>query len=144
MKTTFKAMLFYLVMAAVVLTGCPTELDDDVSVNSNGGTTVTIRIRNGGGNALTIQDLAWYRLTFSGGPAHYPVNIDSGTSTTVFLSNGRYTISATAYSQAIGEGGTAVASGSISVTLSGGAVTSNNGVVPPIVLRSLTGAGEGG
>jgi hypothetical protein len=81
-KTTFKAMLFYLVMVAVILTGCPTESGDDGSGNSNGGGRVTIRIRNGVGNARTIQppatELAGYRLTFSGGPAHDPVNIASG------------------------------------------------------------------
>ncbi|MDR0688767.1 MAG: hypothetical protein LBG08_00660 [Spirochaetaceae bacterium] len=40
MKTTFKAVLCYLVMAAAIFTGCPTETGD-------GGT--------GGGGSLTIS-----------------------------------------------------------------------------------------
>jgi hypothetical protein len=143
-----RAFAGVLILAGLLLAGCLNPLNPPSSIrtsdNPAGGGLVSIHI--GGdesANARTVQPaaLAGYRLTFSGGPAHDPVDITTGTSADVYLADGIYTITATAYKAGgtIGNSGDAVASGSVSVTLSGGAVTSNGGVVPPIILRPESG-----
>jgi hypothetical protein len=97
-----------------------------------------------GGNARTVQPaasaLAGYQLTFNNG--HEPVDITVGNSADVYLADGQYYITATAYKAGgqIGNDGDAVASGFISLTLSDGSV--DGGVVPPIILGP-TGTGNG-
>jgi hypothetical protein len=89
--------------------------------------------------ARTIQPetnaLAGYRLTFSGGPSHEPVDF-TGNHVDIYLADGSYIITATAYwaGGTVGDAAHEAASGAISVTLSGGLVTSNGGIVPPIIL----------
>jgi hypothetical protein len=116
------------------LAGCLNVLDPP-NVRERDG---LVRIEIGGGQVRTVQPsasaLAGYRLTFSGG--HDPVDITGGTSAEVYLADGTYTITATAYKAGgqIGNAGDVAASGSIAVTLSNAVVVSNGGVVPPIIL----------
>jgi hypothetical protein len=110
-----------------------------------GGTGGNTGGDTGDANARTVQPaasaLAGYRFTFSGG--HEPVDVTTGNSVEVYLADGTYTITATAYKAGgtVGNSGDAAAQGSISVTLAGGAVTGNGGVVPPIILGPISGTG---
>jgi hypothetical protein len=130
-----------LILAALLLAGCHNPLNPPHTAAPAGG---LVRIVIGGGTARTVQPaaeaLAGYRLAFSGG--HDPVDIATGNSANVYLADGTYTITATAYKAGgqIGNDGDAAASGAISVTLSDGSV--DGGVVPPIILGPLTGTGS--
>jgi hypothetical protein len=128
--------------AAFLIGGCSNLFEPPGSGgkgNTAGGSLVRIVI-GGESPARTIQpgtaDIAGYRLTFSGGPAHAPVDITEGNSANIYLADGTYTITATAYKAGgtIGNAGDKAAEGSISITLLEGAVTSNGGVVPPVIL----------
>jgi hypothetical protein len=145
-----------LVLAGLLLAACANPLNppEQVRDDTAAGGLVRIYVGNaGGGEARTVQPavdaLAGYRLTFTpgeGGAIHDPVDITGGNnSTEVYLADGTYTITATAYKAGgeLGNEGDAVALGSVAVTLSGGEVTSNGGVVPPIILEPLgTGSGD--
>jgi hypothetical protein len=123
------------------MAGCFNPFDSpqkEPSPDIPAGGLVSIRI-GGDGNARTVQPVLEnpaYRLTFSDGPAHDPVDIESGNEADVYLVDGTYTITATAYRAGgtIGNIADAAAEGSISVTLSDGVVTSDGGNVPPIIL----------
>jgi hypothetical protein len=130
--------------------GClnPLQTPDTGDTGSQeGGGLVHIQVGEETGGARSIQpgasSVAGYRLVFSAG--HEPVDITAGNSANIYLADGTYTITATAYKAGgtVGNAGDAAASGSISITLSGGAVTSNGGVVPPIILGPVSGAGSG-
>jgi len=104
---------------------------------------VRITIGENSTSSRTVQPaheaLAGYRLTFT--PAHNPVDIIGGNFADVTLEDGTWTITATAYKSdgTIGNSDDAVASGSITITLSGGVVSD---AVPPIILRPI-GTGDG-
>jgi hypothetical protein len=149
MKNKFLTLLI-VICSLIFVFGCsdPFELGDKIELanNNNGNTNsalVSICIGNTG--ARTIQPgtsaFAGYQLTFTGG-TYEPVNLDNGAnSVDVYLNNGTWTITAKAYKLGgtIGNNADVVASGSISVAISGGAV---NGTVQPIILTPV-GTGNG-
>ncbi|MDR0588936.1 MAG: hypothetical protein LBG25_00150 [Spirochaetaceae bacterium] len=55
MNTTFKAVLFFLVMAAFVLTGCSTDADNDNTGNNNNNNGGDSGGSNGTGGTITIS-----------------------------------------------------------------------------------------
>jgi hypothetical protein len=140
MKNRLGAFTGVLIPACVFLSGCFSHLNPpDIRWMSEGGGLVRIEIGDAdGGNARTVQPqataLAGYRLTFSGGQEH--IDITGKSSADIYLPDGTHTITAAAYkaSGEIGNPADRTASGSISVTLSGGVVTSNGGIVPAIIL----------
>jgi hypothetical protein len=137
-----------LILACFFLAGCLNPLnppDTGASGNTGGPAAkglVRLYIGEETAQARTIQPaadaVAGYQLTFSGGPAHEPVDF-TGNSVDIYLADGSYTITAKAYKAGgtIGYEGYAAASGSITITLDGGDVTSNGGVVPPIILEPI-------
>jgi hypothetical protein len=134
------------VIACLLVAGCSNLFDPPVESSAAAGDGL-VRIAIGDeAAARTVQPagstLAGYQLTFSSG--HNPVNISGGTRADVYLADGTYTVTAAAYKAGgtIGSAGDLVAQGSITITLSGGAVTSDTGVVPPIILTSV-GSGNG-
>jgi hypothetical protein len=137
-----------LILAGFFLAGCNNPLNSPDTPVAEGGLVRIVVGGDDGGNARTIQPaasaLAGYRLTFSN-DGHDPVNIELGNSINVYLPDGTYTITATAYKSGgqVGNDGDAVASGSISITLVGGTVFSNGGIVPPIILGPQEGSGNG-
>jgi hypothetical protein len=134
-----------LILTCVFFAGCfnPLNPSNDPDPGARGGLVRIVICDTGSGNARTVQPLpsalAGYRLTFSSG--HEPVDITEGTSTEVYLADGTYTITATAYKAGgeIGKAEDAAASGSISVTLLNGMVAED---MPPIILGPA-GTGDG-
>jgi len=88
------------------------------------------------------EEIAGYQLTFSGSGSRTPVNITEGNSANVALADGTWTVTAAAYKLGgtIGKTEDEIASGSILLTVSGGAVS---GSVPPIILTPSIGIGSG-
>jgi hypothetical protein len=148
-----RAFAGLLILTGILLAGCSNPFDppDNGKASGSGSTAkggmVRIVIDSGpGGDARTLQPaasaLAGYRLTFPYSN-RAPVDLTTGNSAEVYLPDGSNAITATAYRAGgtVGNSGDAAASGSIYVTLSGGVVTSNNGVVPPIILYPSSGSG---
>ena len=144
-KKNFRFLI--VVCSLLFIFGCPDLLvlvDDTVNNNDEDGVFVRIYIGEDNTNARTIQpghdSIAGYRLTFTDG-IHEPVDITASNSTEVYLNNGNWTITATAYRQdgVIGNDYDAIADGSITITISGGNV---QGTIPPIILSSI-GSGDG-
>ena len=141
--------LFFCIFCGVFMFavfGCFTPLtppeDNNGSNNNDGLNGALVRIFIGENNtqARTIlpgQDaVAGYQLTFTGGN-RTPVNISGVNHADVFLLDGTWTITATAYKLGgeIGNSTDAVAAGSISINIAGGIITS--GSVPPIILSGI-------
>jgi hypothetical protein len=132
--------LGFLSLAVLVLWGCSNPFEPPLQKPVDNDETALVRIYIGESAARTVQpggdDIAGYRLAFTGGGTHDPVDITGTGHADVYLGNGTWTITATAYKlySVIGNSNDAVASGSISVTVSGGAVS---GTVPPIILGPL-------
>jgi len=123
------------------------QLVNDKSANGSGKNGfVRIYIGETNASSRTVQPkhdaLAGYQLTFSGSVTRNPVNITEGNSADVSLADGSWTITAKAYKSGgvIGNSSDEVASGSISITVSSGAVS---GTVPAIILRPSGGTGNG-
>ena len=88
------------------------------------------------------EAIAGYQLTFSGPGTIAPMTITEGNSVDILLANGTWTVTATAYklNGIIGRESDAIASGFISIRLSGGIVS---GSVPPIILTPINNTGIG-
>ena len=144
MKDTKRILgLGLLVLVLSVITACGNILESPPAENDG-----MIRIYLGEKNteARTLQPgqdaLSGYRLTFtSDSGSHDPVDVTSANYADVYLADGAWTITAKAYKLGgtIGEASDEIAEGSITITVSEGAVS---GEVPPIILRSAT-AGNG-
>jgi hypothetical protein len=146
-----RAFAGLLILTGIFMAGCSNPFDPPDSGKAGGssstaGGLVRIVISEGEGRAArTVQPaasaLAGYRLTFSSG--HDPIDLSAGNGAEVYLPNGTYYITATAYKAGgtVGNSGDVAASGNIYVTLSGGVVISDGGVVPPIILYPESGSG---
>jgi hypothetical protein len=137
-------------LAVLIIAACsnPFAPPDYPTNNTKGGGLVRIYIGEDSPSARTVQPahnaIAGYQLTFSGGynvTAPNTVDITEGNSAEVALADGGWTITAKAYKSGgtIGDSDDAIASGSITITLSNGLVSET---VPPIILRP-TGTGNG-
>ena len=111
----------------------------------SGSNALLFRTENGLSNSNLNQLLGSFTVPSAGIPPD-PVNIPSpGNSADVYFADGSYTITAKAYSLGgtIGNPADEAASGSVTdIIVSGGAVTSNSGIIPPIILLP-TGSGQG-
>lgn len=108
----------------------------------NGSNALLVRLQGSLSNANLNQLLGSFTLP---PPTPDPVNIPTGNYADVYLADGEYTITAKAYSLGgiIGNPADEAASGSVTgIVVSAGTVTSNDGVIPPIIL-SPSGDGEG-
>ncbi|MDR0688765.1 MAG: hypothetical protein LBG08_00650 [Spirochaetaceae bacterium] len=133
----------------LLLAGCANPFDqrDVKQPDAAGSGMVTIRIGAAGGSARTVfpdsSGLAGYRLTFS--PSRDAVDITGGKDCASFiLTDGTWTITGSAYTGGSIEGGTLVATGSITITLRGGVAVDSEGApisIPPIILKPITGGG---
>ena len=138
---------FILIFSLFILIGCPNIFSPPViyypPVNYSDANGASVRIFVGENNmtARTIQPaqdaVAGYVLSFTGG-THDPVEITNGNYTDVFLVNGEWMITATAYriGGSLENPSDAVAKGSITITISDGSV---EGEVPAIILSPLEG-----
>jgi len=143
--------VFFFGFLVILIASCNNFFDSEKfeTGNSMPKGMVRIYIGNADTNGRTLQPLSnqleGYRLTFSGTVAHDPVHITSGNFADVYLADGTYTITARAYKKdgIIGNASDEIASGNISnVIMTDGVVTSNNGIIPPIILGpSGTGTG---
>jgi hypothetical protein len=90
----------------------------------------------------TLDAIAAYRLTFSGGGSHDPVDITGSDYADVELDDGAWTITAKAYKQSGTLGNTTdeIAMGSVTITLSGGAVATGAATV---IILGPSGSGSG-
>jgi hypothetical protein len=130
-------------LAFVLLSGCsnPFEPARPPSGNADPERDGLVHIVIGENHARTIQPGAeaveGYRLISSASPAQ-PVDF-TGDSVEIYLPDGTHTVTGTAYKKGgiIGNAADEIARGSISITLAGGIVTSNGGLVPTIFLGPL-------
>jgi hypothetical protein len=137
-----------LTLALFIFAACANPFDPSAYYNELGNNgVVRIYIGENSQQSRTVQPgldaIAGYQLTFTGG-THDPVDITGVNYADITLEDGEWTITATAYKKdgEIGNNDDSVASGSISITISNGAVS---GSVPSIILRPLTVSdGEGG
>jgi len=146
----FKYISIFVFIIAIMFSACPNPLDQTIlNPELNNGEKVLVNIYIGEEDVRTSarttspneSAVAGYQLTFSGG-AHAPVNIIGSNQTQIFLGNGNWIISATAYKLGgeIGKTSDAVATGNIIVNISNGQII--GGTVPPIILKSV-GTGNG-
>jgi len=135
---------------AIIFCACSNPFDQSIlNLELDNGEEVLVNIFIGEEGAMPSarttspneSAVAGYQLTFSGG-AHAPLNIIGSNQTQIFLGNGNWIISATAYKLGgeVGNSSDAIATGSIIVNISNGQI--NGGTVPPIVLKSI-GTGNG-
>jgi len=140
--------ILFVMLIGITFITCADNLNlsiiDNEDVNKNG--IVRIYIGENTTSARTVypasDSIAGYQLIFSGSEVKVPVNITEGNSVDVFLANGTWIITATAYKLGgtIGNIDDAIASGSIIIRLSNGVVS---GTVPPIILSQSGSSGDG-
>jgi hypothetical protein len=138
-NTKFIGTLGLLSLVLLVLGACSNIFDPPHFKNGDNKGAALVSIYIGDYSARTVQpggdDVEGYQLTFTGGN-HDPVNISGTNRADIYLDNGNWAITATAYKLygTIGNNNDAIASGSINITVSGGEVT---GTVSPIILQPL-------
>jgi len=143
--------LFFIICSLFFVITCqdpfePPVNQNDNNVIENGFICIYIDQNNSERSSRAVQpareEIAGYQLTFSGSGTRTPVNITEGNSANVALADGTWTVTAKAYKLGgtIGKTEDEIASGSILLTVSGGAVS---GTVPPIILMPSTGIGNG-
>ncbi|MDR3171754.1 MAG: fibronectin type III domain-containing protein [Treponema sp.] len=137
MKNIIKTRCLNLLLGILILAGCSNPALEQIETSARTGTgAVSVRIGTVEGQfedvARTLAPVAppeflRYTLTFSGPEEHEAVDITFGTSASLELAVGEWTITATAYTDE-----TAVAQGSVTVTVHTGSNTPANIILTPV------------